>query len=320
MVASAPYVFNAGIWAMFLNEVFLNEVSWHVDRFLRSLLGSAAATVTAYRGDVSAFALWAQDQGLASPAVVGRSDLRRYLASLTEAGLARSSVARKAAALRRYFAWAHSEGLVEVDPAAALRAGGVPRHLPRLLSAAEAAAMLDAAGVPAASEPEGITKAVALRDRAVLELLYASGLRVGELCALDLGDVETRRQVVTVWGKGAKQRSVPFHRGAAAAIAAWVSEGRPLLAAGGEAALFLNRRGGRLGARDVRRLAAKAAGKPLNPHALRHSFATHLLDGGADLRVVQELLGHASVRSTQIYTHVSKERLVATHRASHPRG
>ncbi len=316
MTKHTLYVFVASISVM-----VLSEVSWHTERFGRSLLGSAPATVTAYRGDLDHFAHWSAEQGLHGPQEVRRSDLRRYLASLAEAGLARASIARKAASLRRYFAWAFSEGIVGSDPASALRAGGVPKRLPRLMSATDAAGLLDDVATRAEDAQGQPTRAVALRDLAVLELLYASGLRVGELCGLDLGGVDLAQGIVTVWGKGGKQRRVPFHAGAGKALATWLEQGRPqLIGPGSASALFLNRRGGRLGTRDVRRIIQAAASRPLNPHALRHSFATHLLDGGADLRVVQELLGHASVASTQIYTHVSKERLVTSYRASHPRG
>jgi len=159
-----------------------------------------------------------------------------------------------------------------------------------------------------------------VRDRAVAELLYGAGLRVAELCGLDLGDVDAGAGLVTVTGKGDKQRRVPIHAACAAAIAAWREvRARLDVELREPAALFCNRRGGRLGPRDVRRLLEHRAGTPLHPHALRHTYATHLLEGGADLRVVQELLGHANLTTTQVYTHVSKERLQRVHHATHPR-
>jgi site-specific recombinase XerD len=164
-------------------------------------------------------------------------------------------------------------------------------------------------------------EAVRLRDDAVLELLYGSGLRVAELCGLRPADVDLSSHVVTVWGKGSRQRQVPMTPPAAEALTAWLGQGRPVMT-GPESppdALFLNRRGRRLGPRDVRRVLDHRAASPTHPHALRHSFATHLLDGGADLRVVQELLGHASLQTTQVYTHVSKQRLRTVYNATHPR-
>ncbi len=159
------------------------------------------------------------------------------------------------------------------------------------------------------------------RDDAVLELLYGSGLRVSELCGMSMDDVDLRSRWATVWGKGSKQRRVPISESSAGAVASWIGDGRPLMVKPGSPkdALFLNSRGARLGPRDVRRILDKRSSSPTHPHALRHSFATHMLDGGADLRVVQELLGHASVKTTQVYTHVSKERLLSVYETSHPR-
>jgi len=176
---------------------------------------------------------------------------------------------------------------------------------------------------PAGSEaPQAVRKvALAARDDAVLELLYGCGLRVAELCGLDIGDVDMRSATVTVMGKGRRQRRVPMHARCAEAVELWLSRGRPELVTDVSPphALFLNRRGARLGTRDVRRVVDRRSPVPTHPHALRHSFATHLLDGGADLRVVQELLGHASLQTTQVYTHVSKERLLSVYGATHPR-
>jgi site-specific recombinase XerD len=162
---------------------------------------------------------------------------------------------------------------------------------------------------------------VRLRDDAVLELLYGSGLRVAELCGLSLGDLELAQGRLTVWGKGSKQRQVPVSEPAASAIEGWLQRGRAALAADHPPtdAVFLNKRGKRLGPRDVRRILDRRSSSPTHPHALRHTFATHLLDGGADLRVVQELLGHASLETTQVYTHVSKDRLLTVYESTHPR-
>jgi site-specific recombinase XerD len=234
--------------------------------------------------------------------------LRRYLASLGTRKMARATVARKAAALRCYFAWLLRQGRIGSDPARSLRAPSGGGRLPRVLSGGEMATLLDGP----------VETALERRDRAVLELLYAAGLRVSELCGLDRGDIDLRRRTVTVVGKRAKQRRVPVHDAAVAALRAWLEGGRDDMPGPPEAA-FVNRRASRLGPRDVRRILDRRAPAPTHPHALRHTFATHLLDGGADLRVVQELLGHASLATTQVYTHVSKERLRSVYRETHPR-
>jgi integrase/recombinase XerC len=291
-------------------------MDWELDAFARSMSGRSAHTVRAYVGDVRDFAAWAERGEVGGPAQVDRLLLRRYLAYLSTRRYARATVSRKAAALRRYFAWMARRGAIEVDPAARLRAASGNGRLPRVLDRAELSVLLDH---PPASK-EG-SQAVRLRDDAVLELLYGSGLRVSELCGLDVGDVDLRARTVTVVGKGDRQRRVPVHDRCAEAVRRWTSEGRPQMAGAQTppGALFLNARGKRLGPRDVRRLVDRRAPHPTHPHALRHSFATHLLDGGADLRVVQELLGHASLRTTQVYTHVSKERLLSVHGETHPR-
>jgi site-specific recombinase XerD len=190
-----------------------------------------------------------------------------------------------------------------------------------VLGQAELRVMLDKPGARAGLDPE----AVRLRDAAVLELLYGSGLRVAELCGLRDRDLDLGHRMVTVWGKGSRQRRIPVGEPAAAALRAWLTTGRPALVAAARQpgqpvdALFLNRKGRPLGTRDVRRLLDRRSNGPTHPHALRHSFATHLLDGGADLRVVQELLGHASLQTTQVYTHVSKEHLLKVYSRTHPR-
>ncbi|MHB8439918.1 MAG: tyrosine-type recombinase/integrase, partial [Acidimicrobiales bacterium] len=244
--------------------------------------------------------------------------LRRYLAYLTTRRHARASVARKAAALRCYFAWAARRGAVAVDPASRLRAPAGGGRLPRVLDRSEITEMLDFVA------DRGQPAELRLRDDAALELLYGCGLRVSELCGLDVADVDLRRRTITAIGKGDRQRRLPMHDRCVASLRAWLQDGRPEVLAAAAAgtvtsALFLGRRGGRLGPREVRRLLDRRAPVPTHPHALRHSFATHLLDGGADLRVVQELLGHASLQTTQVYTHVSKERLLSVYGSTHPR-
>ena len=296
-------------------------MTWREDEFVQSLTDVAPATAAAYSNDLAAFATWAARAGLTGPEAVTRLILRRYLGYLATRRYARPTVARKVAALRRYFRWLLHVGAIEQDPYRRLSAPAGESRLPRVLGQSELKVMLDQAGVRAGADPE----AVRLRDAAVLELLYGSGLRVAELCGLRDRDLDIGHRMVTVWGKGSRQRRVPIGEPAADALVAWLTRGRPALASTanqtGEAgeAVFLNRRGRPLGTRDVRRLLDRRSAAPTHPHALRHSFATHLLDGGADLRVVQELLGHASLQTTQVYTHVSKEHLLKVYSRTHPR-
>jgi site-specific recombinase XerD len=290
---------------------------WDVDGFVRSLTGAAPNTLAAYRRDVAAFVAWVDRGGVDRPDRVDRITLRRYLAHLTTRRYARRSIARKAAALRRYFAWLRRTGRVADDPSRSLTAPRGDGRLPRVLKADELATLLDEPPARVDGDPEPIR----LRDDAVLELLYGSGLRVGEVCGLEPAAVSLRDRMVTVWGKGGKERRVPLSEPAVEALAAWLQRGRPAMLdeRTPETALFLNRRGHRLTPRDVRRLLDRRAATPTHPHALRHTFATHLLDGGADLRAVQELLGHADLATTQVYTHVSKERLRRVYDQTHPR-
>jgi integrase/recombinase XerC len=306
-------------------------MAWNVDAFTRSLGGLSPETVRAYTSDVRGFVAWAERSDVVEPGAVDRLLLRRYLAFLATRRAARTTMARKAAALRCYFSWAHRRGDVAVDPARRLSAPSGGARLPRVLDRSELAVMLDGDasargadddtedGSPARHDNrESATRA---RDDAVLELLYGCGLRVAELCGLDGGDIDLKERIVTVWGKGGRQRRVPMHDRCAEAVLRWLEAGRERYAEPGSPpeAVFLNRAGRRLGPRDVRRLLDRRSPVPTHPHALRHSFATHLLDGGADLRVVQELLGHASLQTTQVYTHVSKERLLSVYGATHPR-
>jgi site-specific recombinase XerD len=293
-------------------------VSWRLDDFERSLTSVAAATRAGYLSDVRRFVTWAERGGVDDPAAVDRLLLRRYLAYQVTCRRSRRSIARSASSLRRYFGWLRRRGLRPDDPTARLSTPRADGRLPRVLTGAELHALLDEPPAVVAADPAPIR----LRDDAVLELLYTAGLRVGELCQLDIDDVRPGQRVVTVWGKGSKQRRVPIGQPAVEALAGWIRIGRPGMpvAAGNETALFVNRRGRRLTPRDVRRLLDRRAAAPTHPHALRHTYATHLLDGGADLRAVQELLGHADLATTQIYTHVSRERLRAVHERTHPRG
>jgi integrase/recombinase XerC len=294
-----------------------------VDAFAAQLArvdNRSAHTVRAYVGDVVSLLDHAARAGCTAPGDLDIAVLRGWLARRMAGGAARSSQARRAAAARTFTAWTHRAGLAAADAGAQLASPRGHRELPTVLRAEQAARLVTAP--PHGDDPSG-SAAVELRDRAVLELLYATGIRVSELCGLDLADVDGARRVIRVFGKGAKERSVPYGVPAQRALDAWLRGGRTQLAGGNANALFVGVRGGRLQPTVVRRVvsaAARAAGLPhTSPHDLRHSAATHLLDGGADLRAVQDLLGHASLSSTQIYTHVSTERLRAAFRQAHPR-
>lgn len=297
---------------------------WDVADFLAALTAASPNTREAYRRDVEDFARWCfrgghvdssdVDGADSGPDRVDRLVLRRYLTHLTVEGYAKRTIARKASALRRYFRWSSRTGRIEADPAVSLKAPSGEGRLPRVLDGTELQDIL---------EPQGIESRHPLwrikRDDAVLEILYGSGLRVSELCSLDLSNIDMKRGIVTVWGKGAKERRVPLTRAAVEAIGEWSSIRQEVVNEESAGALFVNARGRRLGTRDVRRLLDERAPNPTHPHALRHTFATHLLDGGADLRSVQELLGHSDVVTTQRYTHVSKERLRSVYASTHPR-
>lgn len=279
----------------------------------------SAATVRAYRSDLRDLAATLADPSLRG---VDLEDLRDWLWTATQRGDARSTLARRAAAARSFFSWAQEQGLIDHDPSLRLVTPKRGRTLPTVASQDAMTSLLEQQRL-AAREGDPI----ALRDHAILELLYGSGIRVSELCGLDVDDVDLDRATARVLGKGAKERVVPFGLPAREAVAAFLTRGRPALAARTDApsgSLFLGARGARIGSRAVYALVAEAlaplvGADTIGPHALRHTAATHLLDGGADLRAVQEILGHASLGTTQIYTHVSAERLTATYRLAHPR-
>ncbi len=289
---------------------------------LEHVRGLAPRTIRAYRADLVPLLAGIDDIGELDVRVI-----RAHLGTKYRAGAARSSLARAVTSIRRFGAWAVSAGLLDVDPAARVTGPRPHRHLPEILTVDQADAMLDGKdGKSGEGEGRGeaatpAQRALALRDRAMMEILYAAGIRVGELCALDLGDVDLARGTLTVTGKGDKQRTVPFGEPAARAIENWIGA-RDEVVAGEGRALFLGARGGRLDPRQARRIvhaATSEAGADLSPHGLRHTAATHMVEGGADLRVVQEMLGHASLGTTQIYTHVSTDRLREAHRRAHPR-
>jgi integrase/recombinase XerC len=239
--------------------------------------------------------------------------VRRYVASLSTREFARRSMARKAAALRRYFGWLVAEGLIVTDPTIGLQVSGGSGRLPRVLDRRDLDELLD--GPAPEDEPAWRRR----RDDAVLEILYGSGVRVSELCTLQLDQLDLDAGAITVWGKGAKARRVPLSEPAVTALAAWLGVRPDVVDPEVGAVVFANERGKPLTPRDVRRILDRRSPTPTHPHALRHTFATHLLDGGADLRAVQELLGHSDVATTQRYTHVSRDRLRAAYLKSHPR-
>ncbi len=290
--------------------------SWHVAGFVASLTNSAENTVAAYRSDIEGFIGWFSETSTSDTVAcdqVDRAVLRRYVAMLTTTGFAKRSIARKVSALRRYFAYLRREGTLAVDPSTALRSPMGDGRLPRVLDHTDISVLLD--GPSPDDEPHWRR----LRDDAVLEVLYGSGVRVGELCGLDLDSLDLRAGAVSVWGKGAKERRVPLSAPAVTALRAWLAIRAEVVPAEAGAAVFGNERGARLTTRDVRRIIDRRSARPTHPHALRHSFATHLLDGGADLRAVQELLGHADVATTQRYTHISNHRLREVYAEAHPR-
>lgn len=294
------------------------ELGDALDRYERHLTaerGLSPHTVRAYVGDATA--LLARIESFAD---LDLGMLRSWLAEQRASGAGRASMARRAAAARSFTAWTHRVGLLHTDPGARLTGMRAQRNLPGVLRQDQAADALRAAAAGAAENDP-----VALRDAAVLELLYATGVRVAELCGLDLDDLDVERCVLRVLGKGSKERTVPYGVPARDALQRWLAGGRQELATDRSGpAVFLGARGGRLDQRAVRRVVHDAVGSvpsasTMGPHGLRHSAATHLLEGGADLRSVQELLGHASLATTQLYTHVSMARLREIHERAHPR-
>lgn len=289
-----------------------------VEAFLAYALaeqGLAVHTIEAYKRDLDDFSRFLHSRGTQQPEQVSRAAVTLYLAGLRRRGLAAATVKRRAAAIRAFFHYLVREELLEEDPTVDLGAPRLPRRLPNILPVDEVDRLLAA---PDPVTPEG------LRDRAMLELMYASGLRVSELVGLNLGDVDLAAELVRCVGKGSKERFVPVGSRAVAALLAYQHSGRPRLARGRAlAALFISRRGRltRQGCWKVLKRTAARAGitRRLTPHVLRHSFATHLLDRGADLRAVQEMLGHASVGTTQVYLHVSRDRLRQVYTSAHPR-
>lgn len=295
---------------------------WMLERFIDGL-SLAPSTVEVYKRDLIALLTWLRPHGVEQPSGVTRALIRSYMADMASQGLAPRTIARRIVSVRRYFAWAVERGLVTSDPVAGISTPSGPSKLPRVLSHDELTQLLDEG--PCDDVGGGATE---LRDQLILELLYGSGLRVSELCTLDVGSVDVGNERLVVWGKGAKQRMVPVSGPSKRLLREWLLTGRGAFLTGPGAgasateaadSLFHNRRGRRITPRDVRRILDRRSPVPTHPHALRHTFATHLLDGGADLRVVQELLGHSDLTTTQIYTHVSRERLRSVYESAHPR-
>ncbi|MBN1174550.1 MAG: tyrosine recombinase XerC [Micromonosporaceae bacterium] len=273
-------------------------------------------TVRAYVGDVVSILDHGVRMGIRTVSDLDLAMMRSWLARLRTTGAARASLARRAASVRAFTRWASEEGLTAIDVGQRLASPRTRRSLPVVLRADQASTLL--------GKGQETGDPMAIRDQVVLELLYATGIRVGELCGLDLLDVDHARRIIRVMGKGSKERSVPYGVPAQRALDVWLASGRSALATRASGtALLLGARGGRLHPTVVRRIvagrAARAGLPPMSPHGLRHSAATHLLEGGADLRSVQELLGHTSLSSTQIYTHVSMDRLRAAFQQAHPR-
>lgn len=300
-----------------LVEAILEEF----DEYLALERGRSEHTRRAYLGDLrSLFDFLAERSPDTDPRDLTLPQLRSWLASQATAGAARSTLARRTSSVKTFTAWALRRGLMSDDPAARLQVPKSGRTLPAVLRQDQA---LDAMEAAKSGAQQG--DPLAIRDRLLVEMLYATGIRVSELCGLDIDDVDTSRRLLRVLGKGNKQRTVPFGEPANDALTAWLSDGRPALStADSGAALLLGARGGRLDPRQARTVVHQTmtavTGAPnIGPHGLRHSAATHLLEGGADLRVVQELLGHSTLATTQLYTHVTVARLRAVHDQAHPR-
>jgi integrase/recombinase XerD len=279
--------------------------------------GLSAPTLDGYLRDVTRLIEYMSERGILRPSAITYKLLRDHVSGLTETGYARSTVARAISSMRGYFRFLLEEGVIETDPSEQLESPRSGRPLPNVLTVAEVQTLLSAIGIDAAASA---------RDRAILEILYGCGLRVSELCALRLRDLDLDEGLVRVLGKGGKERLVPVGSDARVAVRRYLRELRPDLDRGDtEGRLFLNRRGrglSRMGVWKILRRHVERAGidKRVTPHTLRHSFATHLLEGGADLASVQEMLGHADISTTDIYTHVDRSHVRQVHRSHHPRG
>ncbi|HOC14048.1 MAG TPA: tyrosine recombinase XerC [Propionicimonas sp.] len=291
---------------------------------LRLERGLSPHTVRAYTSDVTSLFAHLARVGGGEPDQVRLADLRTWLANLQAGGADRATLARRSAGARTFFAWARRTGRIAADPAATLRSPRVDRRLPPTIAVDHARDLLDGLAARIAEVDEPVARAGRQRDLAIVEVLYSCGIRVSELVGLDLPDFDVQRGMLRVLGKGGKERTVPLGRPARRALEDWLSVRSQLVAPAARSAMFVGDRGGRIDPRVVRRLVHQALAQvpdapDLGPHGLRHAMATHLLEGGADLRSVQELLGHSSLATTQLYTHISSERLRAAYRQAHPR-
>lgn len=286
-------------------------MSWRAEAFVSSLVSLSQSSRSAYSRDLSQLTQWMDNQSITGPELVTRGDVRAWIAAMSEQPLAPATIRRRASVARRYFGWALAAGTTTSDPTLGVVTPSGAHRLPRILSQDHLHQLLD--------EPFAGTDEWSARDDAVLEILYGSGLRVSEVCGLTLSSVDVERNSARVVGKGDKTRMVPLSESSVTAIKVWLPVRAAMVQVERSELMFLNRRCAPLTPRDVRRILDRRSPVPTHPHALRHTFATHLLDGGADLRAVQELLGHADVATTQVYTHVSRERLRQVHESTHPR-
>jgi integrase/recombinase XerC len=304
-----------------MSRATLDEVRSAFERYLEAERNLSVHTIRAYLGDLDSFFDHLERFDLIDLSVLELSHIRSWLANQQVKGGARTTLSRRATSIRLFTKWATKKGFLVKDVGAALATPKGARTLPDVLTVADASLAMDAMAARVGEEDGPISK----RDAAMLEILYASGARVSELCGLDLEDIDYARQTIRVLGKGNKERTIPIGNPAMRALELWLNEGRNSVAgANSERAVFLGARGKRIDQRTVRTmvyhaLAALEGAEKMGPHALRHSAATHLLEGGADLRTVQEILGHASLATTQIYTHVSTERLQKAFKQAHPR-
>ncbi len=304
-----------------LDLEYYQGVSWDIEEYIWSAVRLSDGTKELYASDLAAFSAFCRDNGVDEPNRIDRMVLKGYVSALILGGNSRRTVARKLSAIRGYIKFLIKHGELAEDPSLGLALGRIEKKLPKVLSRYDADALMTA------KIRSNSADYIIYRDNSICELLYGSGLRVSELANLDVDDVDLEAASVRVMGKGQKQRIVPMNASCVDALRTYLESGRGQMIAafgskfgGSSTALFYNKVGLRIGTRDIRRVLDARSATPVNPHALRHSFATHLLDGGADLRVIQELLGHARITSTQVYTNVSKERLLEVHSQTHPRG
>jgi len=304
-----------------MSSAAFDEMRTAFERYLEAERNLSVHTIRAYLGDLDSFLDHLERLDVTDFATLELANIRSWLANQQVKGGARTTLSRRATSIRLFTKWATKKGYLVKDVGATLATPKGARTLPDVLTVADASLAMDAMAARVGEEDGPISK----RDAAMLEILYASGARVSELCGLDLEDIDYARQTIRVLGKGNKERTIPIGNPAMRALEAWLKEGRDLLAGSkSERAVFLGARGKRIDQRTVRTmvyhaLAALEGVQKMGPHALRHSAATHLLEGGADLRTVQEILGHASLATTQIYTHVSTERLQKAFKQAHPR-